>query len=417
MAENKWPHSDVLIVGGGHGGAQAAIALRQHGFSGTISIVTEEHEYPYNRPPLSKEYLSQEKSFERILIRSENFWAEKGVNVHFGHQIQRIDPDGRVAYDAKGDSWSYGKLVWAAGGHARRLLCQGADLEGVHAVRTRYDADRLMNELATAQRIAIVGGGYIGLEAAAVLTKFGKRVTVIESQNRILARVAAEPISTFFEAKHRAHGVTFMLHTGVEGLEGSGGRVTGVHLQDGTTVAADLVIVGIGLAPSVEPLLDAGASGENGVEVNEFCQTSLPHIYAIGDCAAHANSFGDGRILRLESVQNATDQATTAALDILGEAQPYVAVPWFWSNQYNLKLQTVGLNVGYDSVVLRGDPSQGSFSVAYLRQGRIAAFDCVNAVRDYVQGKALVEAKAEIPLGLLADADMPLKTMLSAQVK
>lgn len=415
MEDKMMPYSDVLIVGSGHGGAQAAIALRQQGFSGSIRIATEEADFPYERPPLSKEYLSREKSFDRILIRPERFWIDKAIEFHFGHSIERIDPEKRIAYDTNGHVWAFGQMIWAAGGRARRLSCEGADLAGVHTIRTRNDADRLESELTDTKRVVIVGGGFIGLEAAAVLAKFGKDVTVIESQDRILARVAAEPISTFFEMKHRQHGVKFIFQTGVAELAGQGGRVIGVRLDDGRLIQADLVVVGIGLEPSVEPLLAAGACGGNGVEVDEFCRTSLPNIYAIGDCAAHSNNFGDGRILRIESVQNATDQATIAARHIAGQGEPYAAVPWFWSNQYDLKLQTVGLNIGYDRVVLRGAPSENSFTIIYLREGKVAALDCVNAVSDYVQGKALVLKQVEVCPEALADKTQPLKSMLLAQ--
>ncbi|RZT94852.1 3-phenylpropionate/trans-cinnamate dioxygenase ferredoxin reductase subunit [Advenella incenata] len=412
MVKDMKSYSDVLIVGSGHGGAQAAIVLRQRGFSGTIRIVTEEQEFPYERPPLSKEYLSQERSFDRMLIRSENFWAEKEVNFNFGHSIERIDPENRIAYDASGHMWLYGQMIWAAGGHARRLSCDGSNVAGLHTIRTRKDIDKLESELADASRVVIIGGGFIGLETAAILSKFGKKVTVIEAQDRVLARVAAKPISNFFEEKHRAHGVNFRLQAAVAEIEGRAGRVIGVRLEDDSTIPADIVIVGIGLEPSVTPLLQAGALGGNGVEVDEFCRTSLPNIYAIGDCAAHINNFGDGRKLRLESVQNAADQAITAALHILGQPQPYVSVPWFWSNQFEHRLQTVGLNIGYDSEVLRGDPFTGSFSIVYLRGGKVAALDCVNAISDYAQGKLLVQRNVEISPKLLADPKHKLKSFL-----
>jgi len=303
-------------------------------------------------------------------------------------------------------------MIWAAGGHARKLQCAGHDLTGVHSVRSRADVDRMIGELATTTRVVVIGGGYIGLEAAAVLSKLGKRVIVLEALDRVLARVAGEPLSRFYEAEHRAHGVDVRLGQQVSHIEGDDGRVTGVMLASGEVVACDMVIVGIGIVPAVEPLLTAGATGGNGVAVDGQCRTSLPDIYAIGDCALHANRYAQGVEMRLESVQNANDMATTAASAIVGGTDVYDAVPWFWSNQYDLGLKTVGLSVGFDAAVVRGDMATRSFSVVYLREGGVIALDCVNATRDYVQGKALVQSYAHIAPERLADAAMPLKAMV-----
>jgi 3-phenylpropionate/trans-cinnamate dioxygenase ferredoxin reductase subunit len=405
--------ADVVIVGAGHGGAQAAIALRQNGFAGSILVIGREPELPYERPPLSKEYLARDKTFDRIMIRPAAFWADKQVEMALGHEVVAVDPQARSLRTATGTTLSYGDLIWATGGDARRLSCAGHDLAGVHGVRTRADADRLMAELdAGASRAVVIGGGYIGLEAAAVLTKFGCHVTLLEALPRVLARVAGEALSTFYQDEHRAHGVDLRTQVAVDCLEGDGTKVTGVRLADGHVLPADLVIVGIGIIPQVGPLLAAGAAGGNGVDVDEFCRTSLPHIYAIGDCAAHANDFADGAVIRLESVQNANDQATAAAKAICGAPVPYKATPWFWSNQYDLRLQTVGLSTGHDLAVLRGDPGTRSFSVVYCKQGKVLALDCVNMVKDYVQGKKLVEARAQIAPERLADATVPLKEMI-----
>ncbi len=405
--------ADVVIVGAGHGGAQAAIALRQNGFAGSILVIGREPELPYERPPLSKEYLARDKTFDRIMIRPAAFWQDKGVEMALGHEVVAVDPEARSLRTADGVTLSYGNLIWATGGDARRLSCAGHDLTGVHGVRTRADADRLMAELdAGAKRAVVIGGGYIGLEAAAVLTKLGCHVTLLEALPRVLARVAGEALSTFYQDEHRAHGVDLRTEVAVDCLEGDGTKVTGVRLADGHVLPADLVIVGIGIIPQVGPLLAAGAAGGNGVDVDEYCRTSLPHVYAIGDCAAHANDFADGAVIRLESVQNANDQATTAAKAICGTLVPYKATPWFWSNQYDLRLQTVGLSTGHDLAVLRGDPGTRSFSVVYLKQGKVIALDCVNMVKDYVQGKKLVEARAQIAAEQLADASVPLKDML-----
>ncbi|WP_284124024.1 NAD(P)/FAD-dependent oxidoreductase [Parerythrobacter aestuarii] len=406
-------HADIVIVGAGHGGAQAAIALRQKGFEGSIALLTREKDPPYERPPLSKEYLARDKPFERIMIRPEAFWADKGIDLQLGRAVVAIDPAAHSLAFADDAAMTYGTLVWAAGGDPRRLSCPGADLAGVHAIRNKPDVDRLMAELdAGAKRAVVIGGGYIGLEAAAVLRKLGCEVTVLEALERVLSRVAGEELSTFYQDVHREAGVDIRLGAMVEALEGDGSKVTGVRLEGGEVLPADLVIVGIGIVPSIGPLIAAGASGSNGVDVDEFCRTSLEDVYAIGDCAAHANGFADGAVIRLESVQNANDMATTAALSITGDPKPYAATPWFWSNQYDLRLQTVGISMGYDHTVLRGDPGERSFSVVYLKDGRVIALDCVNRTKDYVQGRKLVEARSMIDPEELADAEKQLKEML-----
>jgi 3-phenylpropionate/trans-cinnamate dioxygenase ferredoxin reductase component len=401
----------VIIVGAGHGGAQAAIALRQNGYAGAITIIGREPEIPYERPPLSKEYLSGEKAFERIQIRPAAFWGDKGVEMMLEEEAVSVDPVEHGVTLASGSTLRYDHLIWATGGEPRRLNCPGGDLAGVHVVRTRADVDAIMAGLEGIARVAVIGGGYIGLEAAAVLRKLGKSVVLLEALPRVLARVAGEELSAFYEAEHRAQGVDLRTGVGVVALEGES-RVSGVSLADGSSVAADMVIVGIGITPSVEPLLAAGAGGGNGVNVDAHCRTSLPDIFAIGDCAAHANAFADGATIRLESVQNANDQATIVAKAICGELVEYAATPWFWSNQYDLKLQTVGLSTGYDQTVLRGDPATRSFSVIYLKDGAVRALDCVNMVKDYVGGRKLVEARAVIDPARLVDTEIPLKEML-----
>jgi 3-phenylpropionate/trans-cinnamate dioxygenase ferredoxin reductase subunit len=404
-------HYDVLIVGAGHGGAQAAIALRQGKFAGSIAVLGDEPELPYERPPLSKEYLAGDKSFDRILIRQPAFWEERQVTMLPGRRVVAVDPAAHRVTTADGAEIGYGKLIWATGGHARRLSCDGHDLTGVHTVRTRADADRMIAELPEVTNAVVIGGGFIGLEAAAVLAKFGKKVTLLEALDRVMARVAGPDLSNFYQDEHRAHGVDVRLGVAVTAIEGDG-KVTGVRLADGSVVSADLVVVGIGIIPAVEPLIAAGAEGGNGVRVDAQCRTSLPDIFAIGDCALHANRFADGAAVRLESVQNATDQASVAAKTILGEDVAYDATPWFWSNQYDLKLQTIGLSIGYDQVVVRGDPAARSFSVIHLKQGKVIALDCVNATKDYVQGRKLVETGAAIDPARLADTAVPLKEMI-----
>jgi 3-phenylpropionate/trans-cinnamate dioxygenase ferredoxin reductase subunit len=405
---------DVLIVGGGQAGAQAAISLRQGGFAGSVTIVGEEIDPPYERPPLSKDYLAGDKTADRLALRPPSFWSERNVTLLPGQHVTAVDPEQHFVTTASGSTMGYGTLIWAAGGHARALPVPGGTLPGVHSIRSRADVDALTADLAATGDVVIVGGGYIGLEAAAVLSKAGKHVTILEAQDRVLARVAGEPVSRFYEAEHRAHGVDVRLGVGIEAFEGDT-HVTGVRTTGGT-IPAGVVIVGIGLVPSVAALGLAGAVTHNGVEVDDLCRTSLPDVFAIGDCAHHANAFAAGAGIRLESVQNAIDQAKVVAGVILGTPKPYHAVPWFWSNQYDLKLQTVGLSGGHDATVVRGDPASRSWSLVYLRDGRVIALDCINAARDFVQGKALVEHDGgegfAADSALLADATVPLKMLL-----
>ena len=404
---------DVIIVGGGHGGAQAAIALRQLGFAGSVAIVSREPDPPYERPPLSKDYLAGEKTFERLLIRPPAFWEERGVELLLGRHATAVDPEARSIVLADGERLGYGDLIWAAGGYPYALSCPGAGQSGVHTVRSRDDVDRLKAELAGAERVAVIGGGYIGLEAAAVLTGLGRQVVLLEAADRVLSRVAAEPLSRFYEAEHRSRGVDVRTGIAVAAIEGEGGAATGVRLAGGELVPADLAIVGIGIGAAVAPLVAAGATGSpQGVEVDEYCRTSLAGVYAVGDCAAHENRFAGGARIRLESVQNAHDQATTAAKAIAGRAEPYDALPWFWSNQYDLKLQTVGLSRGHDDLVVRGDPAARSFSLVYLRGGRVIALDCVNAVKDYVQGRRLILEGTTVGKDRLADPRVALKDLV-----
>ncbi|WP_114952598.1 NAD(P)/FAD-dependent oxidoreductase [Sphingosinicella terrae] len=398
---------DVLIAGAGHAGAQAAIALRQAGFGGSIALVGAEPDLPYERPPLSKEYLAGERPFDRLLIRPAGFWEEREVQLRLGRRIVAVDPAARVAELGDGETLGYGTLIWAAGGEPRRLACPGAELERVHSIRCRADADRIVAALPGVQSVVVVGGGFIGLEAAAVLSKLGKTVTVLEALDRVLARVAGEPISRFYEAEHRAHGVAVRTEIAVEGISDSDSAAA-VQLAGGEILPADMVIVGIGIVPAVGPLLAAGAEGGDGVNVDPLCRTSLPHIHAIGDCAAHENVFAGGARIRLESVQNANDQAATAARAVAGYPHPYAALPWFWSNQYDLRLQTAGLSLGHDDMVVRGDPATRAFSVLYLREGRLIAADCVNRVKDYVQARKLIAAGGMTERRSLSDPDRPL---------
>ena len=370
--------ADVVIVGAGQGGAQAAMALRQQKFQGSILVIGAEPDLPYERPLLSKEYLAGDRAFEKLLLRGTEYWSEKNIVFRLGARVTQVDADAHEVTLEDGTKLGYGALVWATGGTPRRLVCEGHDLVGVHGVRDRADVDRMKTELETAHHVVVIGGGYIGLEAASVIRKKDKPVTVLEAMDRVLARVAGEPLSRFFEAEHRARGVDIRLGAQVVCIEEKDGKVAGVRLAGGEVLPADLVVVGIGIIPAVQPLIDAGAKSEiAGVLVDLHGKTSLPDVYASGDCAAHPNVWAHGKIVRLESIQNANDLSTLIAKSIAGTLKPderYEAIPWFWSNQFELRLQTVGLFLDADDLARPRRPRLPSRSaVIYLRNEKVIA--------------------------------------------
>lgn len=394
---------DCVIVGAGHGGAQAAQSLRQAGFDGSIALVGEEVDLPYNRPSVSKDYLSGDKGFDRIILRPVTFWLQRDIELRLGKRVVSVDAEAHTISCDTEETIRFGRLIWSAGGAPRRLTCPGADLPGVFYLRSKADADALMACLSDAKQAVIVGGGYIGLEAAAVLRGKGINVTLLEAQDRVLPRVTAEPVSQFYQDYHRNKGVDIRLCSAISQVQGNK-WVEGVRLSDGCEIAADILIVGIGIDPATDVLNLAGAETANGIIVNDYCETTLRDVYCIGDCA----SLRSGPGVRIESVQNANDQAAAVAKTICGDPQPYSALPWFWSNQYDLKLQTVGLNVGYDDWVLRGDAASGKFSLAYLKDGKLIAMDCINVPKDYVQGRKAIETGLEPSRVDLANPDIPL---------
>jgi len=401
---------DCLIVGAGHAGAETASSLRQLGFEGSIGLVGDEPVPPYERPALSKEYLAGKKDFAELLLRPPDYWSTRDIALRSGRRVTAIDAEAHMAVCDDGTAISYGTLVWAAGGIPRTLDCPGHDLVGVRAIRTKADCDQLIAILPQTERVVVIGGGYVGLEAAAVLREMGKEVDVIETLDRVLARVTAEPVSRFYETEHRSHGVRLHLGVGVAEIVGRDGAVTGVRLMDGTVIDAGQVIVGIGMEPVIQSLLHAGAEAtgnRSGVLVDDFCRTTIADVYCVGDCSILRNGPG----IRVESRQNACEQARAAAKAISGHPEPVRLIPWFWSNQYDLRLQTVGLSLGHDRVVLRGDPENRSFSLFYLKNEVVIALDCLNAARDYIQGRKLVEAGARVAPELLADEQVPLKEL------
>ena len=403
---------DILIVGSGHGGAHAAVALRQHGFTGSIGMAAAEDEPAYQRPPLSKSYLTGDVDRERILLRPPAFWAEQGVAVLGGRRVDAVAPDRRIVVTGDGTPIGFGSLIWAAGSTPRSLTCPGHELAGIHTLRSRADADAIMTELPSVTRVLVVGGGYLGLEAAAAFIKRGRQVTLVEPMERVLSRTCARPVSWLFEREHRRRGVEIRLGTAVAAFRGGAGRVASALLSDGSLVPAQLVIVAAGARPAVGPLRAAGAGGDDGVDVDADGRTSLPGVFAIGDCAARPSPFSGGGRVRLESVQNAVDHASAAAAALAELPRPMPAPPTFWSDQYDLKLRTIGVTRGSDATVIRGDPGSRSFSVVYLRQGRVAAVESVNAVRDFAQGRTLLAAAAPIEPARLANPDIPLRDLV-----
>lgn len=372
-------------------------------------LVGDEAWLPYQRPPLSKKYLAGELPPERLLFKPADFYAVPGVEVRLETRIAAVDRERRLVTTAADERIPYDTLVIATGSRPRRIRVPGSDKQGLHYLRSIDDVARIRADLQTARNVAIIGAGYIGLEVAAVVRQLGHDVCVMEMADRVMRRVVSPVVSEFFQAEHEARGVRFLLSTELEALEGNR-RINSVRTNAGHSAPADVVIAGIGIVPNTELAAAAGLDVDNGIVVDTHCRTADPRIYAVGDCTSHPNSIY-GRRIRLESVHNALEQAKTAAANICGNDAQYTQVPWFWSDQYDLKLQIAGLSDGYDDVVVRGKPATRSFSCLYLRDGALIACDAINAPRDFVQSKALIAARLEIPRHRLADTAIPLKDL------
>ncbi len=402
----------IIIVGGGQAGATVAQDLRKRGFEGDITILGDEPQLPYRRPPLSKSYLAGEATEESLYQMKAPILERNAIRYRGDGRVVGIDRAQRAVHLENGERLSYDKLVLTTGGRARPLPLPGAEAPNVHLLRTVADVDAIREDLASARRVVIIGGGFIGLEAAAVARKLGLEVTVLEGLPRVLARVTAPETSAFFEQAHRAHGVDVRTGAQVTGLLGSP-TVDRVQLADGEELPADVVIVGIGLIPNTELAAEAGLDVDNGIVVDEFGRSSDPDILAAGDCTNHPNRFY-GRRIRLESVNNALEQARTVSATIMGEESPYDSVPWFWSDQYDLKLQMVGLSEGYERCVLRGDMASRRFALFYLKDGVIIAADTVSDPKDFMVAKKLVAARVQASAEQLADTTVPLSELLPA---
>ena len=397
----------IVIVGASHAAAQAVDSLRREGHTGRIILVGDEPELPYQRPPLSKKYLSGEFERERLWIRPAAYYETQRVEFLPARRAVHLDTTARRVVLDDGASVDYGRLLLATGSRARPATVPGAGLPGVHYLRTIADVDGMRPALAPGRHAVIVGAGYIGLECAASLVKLGVAVTVLEMEGRVMSRVVAPEMSAFYTAEHRAHGVDIRLGEQVEAFEGDN-RVAAVRTADGSRYPADLVIVGIGILPNTELAAAAGIACENGIAVDEHCRTSDPQVFAIGDCTSHP-SPRYGRRIRLESVDNAFEQAKTAAANMCGREVVHDKVPWFWSDQYELKLQIVGLAQGHDRVILRGDPATRAFSCCYLRGDELIALDAVNHVKDFMSARRLVAERARFDLATLGNPEVTLK--------
>lgn len=402
----------IVVVGAGEAGGQAGIILRQSGYADPIVLIGEEPYAPYERPPLSKSFLAGESPLEKMYLRSPDFYASQSIDLKLNTRVDAVDRASRTVSLSNGERIEYRKLVLATGGRVRRLACPGAELAGIHYLRTIDDVLAYRDRLTAGARIVIVGGGYIGLEVAAVAVKRGCLVTVLEALPLVLNRVVAPEVSRFYMDVHRAAGVTIETSTAVTAFDGAS-VVQAVRCGE-TSFPADLVIVGIGIVPNVELAAAAGLAVDNGIVVDAFMRTSDPSIYAVGDCSNHP-SVSAGRRLRLESVHNALAQGKTAALDIFGKPEPYDEVPWFWSDQFDLKLQMTGISAPDDRVVIRGSMAERKFSACYLRDGRFVACNAVNMAKDFIQSKKLIAAKVVIDPDRLADASVALKDLMPAQ--
>jgi 3-phenylpropionate/trans-cinnamate dioxygenase ferredoxin reductase subunit len=399
----------IVIAGAGHAAGQATATLRQKGFDGEIVLVGEEPWLPYQRPPLSKKFLAGEMSPERLYFKPPAFYDDAAVDVRLNTRITAIDREACTIETESGDPIRYDELVLALGSRVRRVDVTGTDLAGIHYLRSISDVDRIRADMAGARNIVIIGAGYIGLEVAAVARQLGHAVTVIEMESRVMGRVVSPVVSEFYEVQHAARGVLLRLSTALQAFVGSD-RVEAVRTTHGESVPADLVVVGVGILPNTELAAAAGLEVDNGIAVDERCRTGDERIHAIGDCTSHPNAIY-GRRVRLESVHNALEQAKTAAADICGEDVEYTQVPWFWSDQYDLKLQIAGLSAGYDQAVTRGNPDERSFSCLYLSAGRLIACDSVNAPRDFMQSKSLIADRKLVAAEKIADSSIPLKDL------
>jgi 3-phenylpropionate/trans-cinnamate dioxygenase ferredoxin reductase subunit len=412
--------SRVVIIGAGHAGGSAAALLRQYEYRGEIVLIGEEPVAPYQRPPLSKAYLKGEVDFEKLQLKADAFYVENDIRLHLGRTVHQIDRQAKHVVLGTGETWDYDTLIIATGSIARALPVKGADFKGVLALRSVADANYLRQSVAPGKRVVIIGGGYVGLEVAASVRGMGAQVTLIEREDRCLARVACEPLSSFFEEYHQARGVAILKAAGVSELLGTAlepdarAQVTGVKLADGRTTAADLVVVGVGASPRDELARAAGLTCENGIVVDKHARTSDPDTFAIGDVTLSMMAHYDDRRFRLESAPNALEQSKLAASAITDHPAPPFEVPWFWSDQYDLKLQIAGVPFGATDVLVRGDRSQARFAVFHLAGDRVVAVEAVNSAPEFMVGRQLIANRRAVSREKLANAQVSMKDIYAA---
>lgn len=401
----------IVIVGGGHAGGQAAATLRQNGYSGKLDLICAEPTVPYQRPPLSKEYLRGEFEEDRVLLRAATFYERQSIDVHLNLSVAEVNPERKTVNCVNGLSLEYDALVLATGSIPRRLELPGSELAGVHYLRSLQDAAAIRSNLAKASSAVIVGGGYIGLEVASVCVASGLLVTVVEVQDRILQRVTTPTMSQFYEQMHAKHGVTIRCGLAIDRLESESGsqKVSKAVCSDGTSIPADLVIIGVGVTPATQLAESAGLECNNGIIVDESCRTTAKDIWAIGDCTNHPNHLYGAR-LRLESVPNAMEQARIVGKMLSDTPATYEAVPWFWSDQYDVKLQMVGLSSFGDREAIRGDLGSGSFCVFHFHGQTLVAADAVNARKEFLAARQLVGRT--VSPEFIADPNSDLRTLL-----
>lgn len=403
---------NCIIVGASHAAAQVAPTLRQQGWEGGIALIGNEYFLPYHRPPLSKDFLSGSKSIDDLLIRQPAVYERSRVRILLGAKVTGIDRTNKQVLLDDGGRGNYDKLVLTTGARVRKIDLPGADLPGVFYLRDINDVQQIKQYTGKAKNAVIIGGGYIGLETAASLRKLGMDVTVLEAMPRVLQRVTAPEVSAFYTRVHKEEGVEIITDAQVEAIQGEK-SVQSVVCKGGDTLHADLVIVGVGVIPNTEIAAEAGLEVDNGIVVDEFAQTSDPDILAAGDCTSHFNKIY-GRQIRLESVQNAIDQATVAAHTLCGKSKAYDALPWFWSDQFDLKLQIAGLSQGFTDVVIRGDiENSRSFAAFYLKDGELLAVDAVNRPQEFMLSKRLITSKTQVDSAALADESIPFKNLMT----
>jgi 3-phenylpropionate/trans-cinnamate dioxygenase ferredoxin reductase component len=401
----------LVIVGAGQAGFALAAKLRALKDTRPITMIGAEEVHPYQRPPLSKKYLLGEMSFDRLTFRPDSWFAENDVEIRLSTYVEEIDREQKTVRMQDGSVLEYDTLALTTGSTPRTLPASiGGELAGVYTVRDKRDADRLADEMKAGRRLLIIGGGYIGLEAAAVARHLGLEVTLIEMADRILARVAARETADIMRAIHHERGVVIREKTGLTRLIGEDDKLRAAELSDGSVIDVDFVIVGIGVTPNDRLAQDCGLDVGNGIIVDEFARTSDPAIFAMGDCAQLP--WEEGRI-RLESVQNAVDQAESVAATLAGGSTPYMPKPWFWSDQYDVKLQIAGFNLGYDETLVRPGAREGAVSIWYFRQNKLIAVDAVNDAKAYVTGKKMLETGINPDKALLADPATDLKLLLA----